>query len=97
MGFIKGFMLKLLSNNYKKVISLVIVFVVDNFKNKSNGTTITSQRFREMLEKDGHEVRVVTNDHEGENIYQLKTNFIPIVSYVAKNKAIHFQNQIEKF
>ena len=73
MGFIKGFMLKLLSNNYKKVISLVIVFVVDNFKNKSNGTTITSQRFREML-KDGHEVRVVTNDHEGKHL-SIKNKF----------------------
>lgn len=96
VGFIKGFMLKLLSNNYKKVISLVIVFVVDNFKNKSNGTTITAQRFREMLEKDGHEVRVVTNDHEGENIYQLKTNFIPIVSYVSKKQGYTFSKPNRK-
>lgn len=69
---------------------MVIVFVIDNFKNFSNGTSITSLRFKEELEEKGHTVRIVTNDYVGENIYTLKTRKIPIVSYFAKKQGVEF-------
>lgn len=66
------------------------MFVIDNYQNKTNGTSITAQRFKEMLEKAGHEVRVVTNDYAGKNFYELKTKNIPLVSYVAKKQGVTF-------
>lgn len=69
---------------------MVIVFVIDNYKNRANGTSITAKRFKEMLEKENHEVRVVTNDYSGEGFYELKTNHIPLVSYVSKKQGYSF-------
>lgn len=75
---------------------MVIVLVIDNFGNSANGTNITAKRFKEMLEKKGHEVRVVTNNFSGEGIYELKTNYIPIVSYIANKQGISFAKPNKK-
>lgn len=72
------------------------MFVIDNYQNKTNGTSITAHRFKEMLELEGHEVRVVTNDYTGENFYKLKTRNIPIVSYVAKKQGVTFAKPNKK-
>lgn len=72
------------------MIYLVIVFVIDNFNNFSNGTSISALRFKEKLEEKGHIVRIVTNDYFGENIYTLKTRRIPVVSRIAKKQGVCF-------
>lgn len=69
---------------------MIIVFVIDNFNNFSNGTSISALRFKEKLEEKGHIVRIVTNDFSGKNIYTLKTRNIPIVSRFAKKQGVKF-------
>ena len=47
---------------------MVIAFVVDSYKNRSNGTSMTAFRFARELIKKGHEVRIVAahlNDSGG--------------------------------
>ena len=47
---------------------MVIAFVVDSYKNRSNGTSMTAFRFARELIKKGHEVRIVAahlNDRGG--------------------------------
>lgn len=63
---------------------MTIVFVVDNYSCTSNGTIISTLRFKNELERQGHIVRVVSNDTYGPNTYCLKTRRIPIVSSFAK-------------
>ncbi|NLN50499.1 MAG: glycosyltransferase [Acholeplasmataceae bacterium] len=75
---------------------MVIVFVIDNYKNLSNGTNITAYRFTEALKKLGHEIRIVSNDVVGQDIYTLKTRHIPIVSYVAKKQGVTFSKPNKK-
>ncbi|HOA63713.1 MAG TPA: glycosyltransferase, partial [Bacilli bacterium] len=75
---------------------MVIVFVVDNLKNLSNGTSITAYRFANKLREQGHEVRIITDELTGENIYTLKTRNIPIVSKVAKRQNVTFAKPDKK-
>ena len=39
---------------------MVITFVMDQFGETSNGTTMTAMRFADILRKKGHELRVLT-------------------------------------
>lgn len=80
----------------EKVIIMVIVFIIDNYKSLTNGTMITAHRFAEKLRTFGHEVRIVTNDVTGEDIYTLKTRYIPVVSDVAKGQNITFSKPNKK-
>ncbi len=69
---------------------MVIVFVVDNYSNLTNGTNVTANRFAAKLRSLGHEVRIVTNEYTGEDIYTLKTRNIPVVSMVSKKQGYTF-------
>ena len=69
---------------------MVIVFVVDNFSSKTDGTNISAQRFREQLINLGHEVRVLALGVEGEGMFGLKEHYIPIVTPVAKKSNMRF-------
>ncbi|WP_051614403.1 glycosyltransferase [Acholeplasma equifetale] len=70
---------------------MVILFVIDNIHQLSNGTTITTKRYIEALRKRGHEVRILSigsNDIEG--LYPLPVRYIPIVSEVAAKQDVSF-------
>lgn len=70
---------------------MVIVFVIDNFGEFTNGTTITAKRTKEQLERRGHSVRVVSaGDNEGIEFYRLKKRHIPIVSWASKKQNMYF-------
>jgi len=69
---------------------MVIVFVVDNFLSKTDGTHISAHRFREELIKRGHTVRVVSIGVEGPDMYGLKEHYLPIVTPVAKRSKMKF-------
>lgn len=61
-----------------------ILFAIDAFFSHSNGTSISAQRYAEMLRHFGHEVRIITNaDKQTDpNIYALtevKTIFKPML------------------
>jgi 1-acyl-sn-glycerol-3-phosphate acyltransferase len=69
---------------------MVIVFVEDSYLQKTDGTAISTHRFREELIKRGHTVRVIATGVEGPDMYGLKEHSMPIISYVAKKNNIRF-------
>jgi glycosyltransferase involved in cell wall biosynthesis/1-acyl-sn-glycerol-3-phosphate acyltransferase len=75
---------------------MVIVFVQDNYKNLTDGTSISAHRFREELIKRGHTVRVLAIDVTGEDMYSLKEHYVPLVSEVSLRNHMHFAKYDEK-
>lgn len=83
---------------------MVIVFVVDSYRNRSNGTSMTAFRFARELVKIGHEIRIVAaniaNDkgemargdigEVGEKLYGVKERYIPLVTEVSKKQHMVF-------
>jgi 1-acyl-sn-glycerol-3-phosphate acyltransferase len=69
---------------------MTIVFVVDNYLSKTDGTNISAHRFREELMKLGHTVRVLAIGVEGKDMYGLKEHYIPLVTYVARFFSMRF-------
>jgi len=69
---------------------MTLVFVEDNFLHETDGTAISTHRFRDELLKRGHTVRVLAIGVEGPDMYGLKEHFVPIVSAVAKKNNMHF-------
>jgi glycosyltransferase involved in cell wall biosynthesis/1-acyl-sn-glycerol-3-phosphate acyltransferase len=75
---------------------MVIVFVEDNYKNLTDGTSISAYRFRNELIKRGHTVRVLAVDVSGEDMYGLEEHHVPLVSEVASKNHQHFAKYDEK-
>ncbi|AFI04762.1 glycosyltransferase [Helicobacter cetorum] len=74
---------------------MVIVLVVDSFKNISNGTSMTAFRFFEALKKRGHIMRVVAPNIENlgseeEGYYSVKERYIPISTEFSHRQHILF-------
>lgn len=69
---------------------MVIVFVMDNYGELSNGTTMSANRFANALRAKGHTVRIVTAGTTGENIYTLKERYLPFVTPVARKQKMYF-------
>jgi 1-acyl-sn-glycerol-3-phosphate acyltransferase len=69
---------------------MVIVFVLDNYLSKTDGTNISAHRFRKELIKQGYTVRVVSTGVEGPDMYGLKEHYIPIVTPVARLSNMKF-------
>jgi len=75
---------------------MIIVFVEDNYSHKTDGTAISTHRFRDELIKRGHTVRVLAIGVEGSDMYGLEEHHIPIVSTVAKKNNMRFAKFDEK-
>ncbi|MGE4320537.1 MAG: glycosyltransferase [Acholeplasmataceae bacterium] len=76
---------------------MIIVYVIDNYGEFSNGTTITALRSKLKLEALGHSVRIVTaGDYPGKDIYHLKKRNIPIVSKASEKQHMFFAKYDEK-
>ena len=69
---------------------MTIVIVEDNYLHTTNGTTISTIRFRDELIKRGHTVRVVGIGIEGPDMYGVKEHKIPIVSKIAAKNYMRF-------
>ncbi|MDR2184139.1 MAG: glycosyltransferase [Treponema sp.] len=69
---------------------MIIVFVEGSYLQKTDGTAISTYRFREELIKRGHTVRVIATGVEGPDMYGLKEHYVPIVSYVARKNNFRF-------
>ncbi|MBN2503897.1 MAG: glycosyltransferase [Bacilli bacterium] len=70
---------------------MIIVFVIDNYGEFSNGTTVTALRSKQLLEARGHTVRIVSaGPPENENYFQLKKRRIPIISKAAAKQNMYF-------
>ncbi|AFI06438.1 glycosyltransferase [Helicobacter cetorum] len=80
---------------------MVIVLVVDSFKNTSNGTSMTAFRFCEALRKKGHTLRVVAPNIESlgsekEGYYSVKERYIPIATEISHHQNILFAKPNEE-
>ena len=45
---------------------MIITLIVDSYADKTNGTTMTTRRFAEVLIKHGHTVRVAASRVDGD-------------------------------
>jgi glycosyltransferase involved in cell wall biosynthesis/1-acyl-sn-glycerol-3-phosphate acyltransferase len=75
---------------------VIIVFVEDNFRNLTDGTSISAHRFRDELIKRGHTVRVLALDVSGEDMYGLREQKVPLVSAVARKNNMYFAKYDEE-
>ncbi|RDU65128.1 glycosyltransferase [Helicobacter sp. MIT 14-3879] len=69
---------------------MIIVIVVDCFKNKSNGTAVSANNLSITLKNKGHIVRVVAPYISGDNMYCVKERYIPFVTKIAHSQNMHF-------
>jgi len=69
---------------------MTIVLVEDNYLHETDGTAISTHRFRNELIKRGHTVRVLAIGVEGPGMFGLKEHHVPIVSAVARKNNMHF-------
>ena len=67
-----------------------IVFVIDMYDVKKNGTTMTARRFAEELRKHGHDVRVVSTGKQESGKYLVPERHIPVVDYFSKKQSFVF-------
>lgn len=80
---------------------MIIVFVIDSYNDRSNGTSMSAFRFARELIARGHEVRIVATmqgaqsaqgecGEVGERLYSVRERYIPLVSEVSKKQHIVF-------
>lgn len=69
---------------------MIIAFVIDSVRCRTNGTVITALRFKEELESRGHEVRICAVGAEVYGGYFLSERSIPIVSKVSAKQQTYF-------
>lgn len=69
---------------------MTIVFVIDIYDIKKNGTTMTARRFAEELRKRGHTVRVVSTGGAEADKFIVNERIIPIVQHFAKLQSFVF-------
>ena len=70
---------------------MVITFVMDQYGETSNGTTMTAKRFVDILKKKGHEVRVITASNvSGEGIYVLPEYRMPVFQPIVDKQGMKF-------
>ncbi len=70
---------------------MVITFVMDQFGETSNGTTITAMRFADILRKKGHEFRVLTASKiDGEGVFVLPEYRIPVFQSIVDKQGMKF-------
>ena len=75
---------------------MVIVFVVDVYDAKKNGTTMTACRFAEALRQKGHTVRIVATGEAEPDKFVVPEWQIPIARSIAHNQGFAFAKPDEK-
>ncbi len=78
---------------------MIIAIVVDSYKDRSNGTSMTAFRFARALIERGHCVRIITTNptqeesneqSSGEEFYFVKERYIPIVTEISHKQHMIF-------
>ena len=74
-----------------------ILFALDTYRTNNNGTSISAQRFAEVLRKHGHEVRILATDERygkqtglHEDTYVLREEKIPIFNELIHKHGFRF-------
>lgn len=72
-----------------------IVFVIDMYDVKKNGTTMTARRFAEELRKKGHEVRVISTGEAELGKYLVPERHMPVVDYFSEKQSFLFAQPVD--
>jgi glycosyltransferase involved in cell wall biosynthesis len=81
--------------NYNQIgDKMVITFVIDQYGEHSNGTTVAARRIATVLKSMGHEMRIITcvstNNDDIMKVYTVPSKKVPIVSYLAEKQGMVF-------
>lgn len=70
---------------------MVITFVMDQYGEVNNGTTVTAMRFAELLKLKGHTVKIITASKSNEEgVYVLPEYKIPIFNGIVQKQGMRF-------
>lgn len=78
---------------------MIITLIVDSYSQASNGTTMTTRRFAEVLMQHGHTVRIcasTVDNVEPENAYELGIRKTPILYQVSLSQGFIFAKKNRK-
>ena len=78
---------------------MIITLIVDSYASASNGTTMTTRRFAEVLMKHGHTVRIAASTVDKidpENSFELGISKIPVLYQVSKSQGFIFAKKNKK-
>lgn len=78
---------------------MIITLIVDSYSQASNGTTMTTRRFAEVLMQHGHTVRIcasTVDNVEKENAYELGIRKTPILYQVSLSQGFIFAKKNRK-
>lgn len=78
---------------------MVITLIVDSYAQASNGTTMTTRRFAEVLMQHGHTVRIAASTVDNINpdcAFELGISKIPILYQVSKSQGFIFAKKNKK-
>ena len=71
-----------------------ILIVCGEFFNKSNGLSLSTQRFAEQFRRLGDEVRVLSSDHGGKSEYSVPVMRVPLVAGIMEQQNYHFAKPV---
>ena len=72
-----------------------ILIVCGEYFNKSNGLSLSTQRFVEQFKRLGDEVRVLSSDHGGESEYSVPVMRVPLVNGIMDRQNYHFAKPVK--
>ena len=78
---------------------MIITLIVDSYAQASNGTTMTTRRFAEVLMQHGHTVKIAAStvdNVEPKNAYELGISKIPVLYQVSKTQGFIFAKKNKK-
>ncbi len=78
---------------------MIITLIVDSYAQASNGTTMTTRRFAEVLMKHGHTVKIAAStvdNMDRENAFELGISKIPVLYQVSKSQGFIFAKKNKK-
>lgn len=79
---------------------MIITLIVDSYAQASNGTTMTTRRFAEVLMQHGHTVKIAAStvdNVEPKNAYELGISKIPVLYQVSKTQGFIFAKKIKRY
>ncbi len=78
---------------------MIITLIVDSYAQASNGTTMTTRRFAEVLMQHGHTVKIAAStvdNVEPDHAYELGISKIPVLYQVSKSQGFIFAKKNKK-
>ena len=78
---------------------MIITLIVDSYAQASNGTTMTTRRFAEVLMKHGHTVKIAASTVDNidpDHAFELGVSKIPVLYQVSKSQGFIFAKKNKK-